>query len=85
MNLKSKINQILIDWDPIGIKEQTNIENEYSRYIDEIIEVMDNKRKLKDLIYEIEGIRIGFFYTTEKEKEHVIESIFKLNSLKNGL
>ncbi|WKK80183.2 hypothetical protein [Marivirga arenosa] len=69
MNIKSNINSILMEWDPIGIKEHTDIENE----------------KLRDLIYEIEETRIGFFFTNDQEKEFVVESIFKLNKLKSGL
>jgi hypothetical protein len=78
MDIYNAINQILIEWDPIGVSKHTNINDEYSRYIPEIIEVMDDKAKLKELIYNIEGVKIGFFYTSDEEKKRVIDKIYSL-------
>lgn len=78
MDIYNSINQILIDWDPIGISQHTNISDEYSRYIPEIIKVMDDKGKLKELIYDIEGSRIGFLYTSDEAKREVIDKIYLL-------
>ncbi|MBD8488439.1 hypothetical protein IFO69_06735 [Echinicola sp. CAU 1574] len=78
-----KINEILIAWDPIGLKEmqgyQENVVIEYARYIPEIRKVMSDKVKLSKLIYEIEGERIGYHYSSDGDKQKCINSIFTLS------
>ena len=81
MDLRNEINKVLIEWDPIGIANHTDIESEYSRYIDEIIEVINNKDQLASLIYDIEGNRIGFFYTSDEDKHNVIDKILKIGKM----
>ncbi|MFC5191838.1 hypothetical protein ACFPIK_08670 [Algoriphagus aquatilis] len=77
MNVTSKINDILKDWNPIGVSGK-DLENEYTRYIEEIILCVKNNGDLLSLINDIEGNRIGFFYTKEEERKSVVARILEL-------
>jgi hypothetical protein len=46
--------------------------------VDEIIECVNNNKNLMDLIEDIEGNRIGFFYTSKKDRELVVDQILKI-------
>ncbi|WP_075348895.1 hypothetical protein [Algoriphagus marinus] len=77
MDIKYKINEVLKIWNPIGIKGK-DLDNEYLRYVDEIIECVNTKKNLLGLIEDIEGNRIGFFYTSKKDRELVVDQILKI-------
>lgn len=77
MDIKFKINEILKTWNPIGVRGY-DLNNEYLRYVDEIIECIKNNKNLMDLIEDIEGNRIGFFYTSKKDREQVVDQILKI-------
>lgn len=77
MNFYYEINKILKDWNPIGVSG-SDLETEYIRYIDEIIECIRDKRDLFSLLNDIEGNRIGFFYTSEVVRKDVARRILDL-------
>jgi len=77
MNIHDSINEILKEWNPIGVRGQ-DLEHEYERYIDEIIECVQEGENLLELIEDIEGNRIGFFYTSTEARSRVIEKLMKL-------
>jgi hypothetical protein len=77
MFINYKINEILKIWNPIGVKGK-GLDNEYLRYVDEIIDCVNNNKNLLNLIEDIEGNRIGFFYTSKKDRELVVVQILKI-------
>jgi len=77
MDLSYSINNILKEWNPIGVKG-IDLEHEYERYIDEIIECVKKDKNLLELIEDIEGNRIGYFYTSAAARLLVVNKILKL-------
>lgn len=77
MPFSTEINEILKGWNPIGVSG-SDLELEYVRYIDEIIECIKNKEELFSLLNDIEGNRIGSFYTSEEVKRDVAKKILGL-------
>ncbi|WP_297335818.1 hypothetical protein [Algoriphagus sp.] len=77
MDINYKINEILKIWNPIGVRGN-DLDNEYLRYVDEIIECVNNNKNLMDLIEDIEGNQIGFFYTSKEDREMVVDQILKI-------
>jgi hypothetical protein len=77
MALYQEINAVLMHWNPIGVSG-SDLETEYVRYIEELILCVQNKGDLLSLIHEIEGNRIGFFYTREEDREWVAKQLLEL-------
>lgn len=77
MDISDLINEILKEWNPIGVKGQ-DLDHEYERYINEIVECAKNGADLLGLIEDIEGNRIGFFYTSADARLKVVEKVKKL-------
>lgn len=77
MNFSTEINEILKGWNPICVSG-SDLGMEYVRYIDEILECRKNKEDLFSLLNDIEGNRIGSFYTSEEVRRDVAEKILGL-------
>jgi hypothetical protein len=73
--LQTQINIALINWDPIGMQTMGNsafeVYWEYLRYIDPILNVIENEKLLHDLIWELAQDMTGF----GKENEFVFEQV----------
>ena len=78
--MRSEINKVLMDWNPIGVP-YPDLETEYVRYIDEIIAVISELERLNDLIDDIEGNRIGYFYTSSEKRNEVSQNLFNIGNL----
>ncbi|WP_339877216.1 hypothetical protein [uncultured Algoriphagus sp.] len=77
MDLYYSINNILKEWNPICVKG-IDLEHEYERYIDEIIECVKKDNNLLELIEDIEGNRIGYLYTSIDKRLWVVNEVLKL-------
>ena len=77
MSFSTEINEILKSWNPIGVSG-SDLELEYVRYIDEIIKCINDKEDLFTLLNDIEGNRIGYFYTSEEVIRDVAKKILGL-------
>lgn len=77
MDLYLSINDILKEWNPIGVKG-IDLVHEYERYIEEIIECVKKDKNLLELIEDIEGNRIGYFYTSPDARLLVVNKVLKL-------
>ena len=77
MDINYEINEALKSWNPIGVKG-VDLEIEYVRYVDEIIDCVRNKNNLLNLIEDIEGNRIGFFYTSSEDRKLVVDQILSI-------
>lgn len=77
MNYFEEINEILKYWNPIDVSG-SDLETEYVRYIDEIIQYIKDNEDLLSLLNDIEGSRIGSFYTSEEKRKDVVRRILEL-------
>lgn len=80
--LELKINEILIDWDPVGVKSMEGFEDsvylEYLKYISEIKRYLENDWDLSELIDDLEENRIGYFSTSEEKRQEVVKALMGL-------
>lgn len=80
--LEYKINEVLIDWDPVGVKNMEGFEEsvylEYLKYIPEIKRYLENGWDLRELIDDLEENRIGYFSTSEETREEVVKALMGL-------
>ncbi len=80
--LELKINQILINWDPVGIKNMEGFEDsvylEYLKYIPEIKRYLENEWDLSELIDDLEENRIGYLNSTKETREEVVKALLNL-------
>lgn len=80
--LEYKINEILINWDPVGIKNMEGFEEsvylEYLKYIPEIKRYLENGWDLSELIDDLEENRIGYFSTSEEKRKEVVKALMGL-------
>lgn len=65
------INQVLAEWDPIGVGKDIAI-NEYQGYIPLIIESIENKHKLISCLEDILVNEMGLEYDSKNE-EHLAD------------
>jgi hypothetical protein len=77
MDLNYSINNVLKQWNPIGVKG-IDLEYKYERYIDEIIKCVKKDNNLLELIEDIESNRIGYFYTSPDARLLVVNELLKL-------
>jgi hypothetical protein len=77
--LDSKINEILIEWDPIGIKSMEGVEEsvllEYLKYIPEIKRYLEQNWDLQELIVDLEENRLGYLRSSEEKRTEVIKNL----------
>lgn len=74
--LDNRINKILIEWDPVGIKNYPDdIKTEYIRYIPEIRSNIQDYQKLKKLLWRIGSIDIGTHKPGNIEHEEIVAKI----------
>lgn len=80
--LDYKINEILIDWDPIGFKSMEGVEQtvflEYIRYIPEIKRSLEQDWNIQELIVDLEQSRLGYLGSSEEKRTEVIKSLRSL-------
>jgi hypothetical protein len=80
--LDSKINEILIEWDPIGFKSMEGVEQsvflEYLRYIPEIKRYLEQDWDIQELIEDLEQSRLGYLRSSEEKRNEVIKSLQSL-------
>jgi hypothetical protein len=83
-NLQDKINDILIQWDPLQIKEMNGpVEFEYLDYISLIQEKLENLEQLENLLESILVNEMGLSYDSLNafHKEELVDISLKLNKL----
>jgi hypothetical protein len=77
--LDSKINEILIEWDPIGFKSTEGVEQsvflEYLRYIPEIKRYLEQDWDIQELIEDLEQSRLGYLRSSEEKRTAVIKNL----------
>ncbi len=77
--LDSKINEILIEWDPIGFKSMEGVEQsvflEYLRYIPEIKRYLEQDWDIQELIEDLEQSRLGYLSSSEEKRTAVIKNL----------
>jgi hypothetical protein len=77
--LDSKINEILIEWDPIGFKSMEGVEQsvflEYLRYIPEIKRYLEQDWDIQELIEDLEQSRLGYLRSSEGKRNEVIKNL----------
>jgi hypothetical protein len=77
--LDSKINEILIEWDPIGFKSMEGVEQsvflEYLRYIPEIKRYLEQDWDIQELIEDLEQSRLGYLRSSEEKRTAVIKNL----------
>ncbi|MFT4854829.1 MAG: hypothetical protein ACI9UV_001909 [Algoriphagus sp.] len=75
----------MIDWDPIGIQTMDifafNVYWEYLRYIDPIIELLDQEDKLKAYIWSLAEDMTGFGKENELVAQEVNDLITRLQTI----
>lgn len=80
--LDSKINEILIEWDPVGFKSMEGVEQsvflEYLRYIPEIKRYLQQNWDIQELIVDLEQSRLGYLRSSEEKRTEVIKSLRSL-------
>jgi len=80
--LDSKINEILIEWDPVGFKTMEGVEQsvflEYLRYIPEIKRYLQQDWDIQELIVDLEQSRLGYLRSSEEKHTEVIKSLRSL-------
>ncbi len=80
--LELKINGILIDWDPVGVKSMEGFEDsvylEYLKYISEIKRYLENGWDLSELIDDLEENRIGYLNSPAEKREEVVKALLGL-------
>lgn len=80
--LDSKINEILIEWDPVGFKSMEGVEQsvflEYLRYIPEIKRYLEQDWDIQELIVDLEQSRLGYLRSSEEKRNEVIKSLQSL-------
>jgi hypothetical protein len=80
--LDSKINEILIEWDPVGFKTMEGVEQsvflEYLRYIPEIKRYLQQDWDIQELIVDLEQSRLGYLRSSEEKRTEVIKSLRSL-------
>ena len=83
--ISKEINNILIEWDPVGIENYPDdIKTEYIRYIPEIRTNIQDYEKLKELLWRIGSIDIGTHKPGNIEHEEIVTTIAsKLYNLKS--
>jgi hypothetical protein len=81
-SLELKINEILIDWDPVGVKTMEGFEEsvylEYLKYIPEIKRYLENGWDLSELIDDLEENRIGYLNSPEEKRREVVKALLGL-------
>jgi hypothetical protein len=86
--LQTQINITLINWDPIGIQTMGifafNVYWEYLRYIDPIIELLDQEDKLKAYIWSLVEDMTGFGEENELVAQEVDELITRLQTIQKN-
>jgi len=77
-----KINNILAEWDPIGVGLPIS-KYEYTQYIPRIIFLRDDYSKLKEYIYTILN-NMGMYYDTESEtvKNDIENLIYQIQNIR---
>jgi hypothetical protein len=77
-----KINEILKEWNPIGVPESV-ASDEYSSYIPQIIERINNNDRLLEYLEDLLINVIGVEYNPKdkRHKQDVINVIEKINNL----
>jgi len=80
--LEFKINEILIDWDPVGVKNMEGFVDsvylEYLKYIPEIKRYLENGWDLSELIDDLEENRIGYLNSLAGKREEVVKALLNL-------
>lgn len=83
--LQTRINLVLIHWDPIGIQNfgvfAHNVYMEYVRYIDPIIEVISVKSELEKLLLDLATDFTGLDIENKKlrlEIEHLVKRLMEI-------
>lgn len=80
--LELKINAVLIDWDPVGVKTMEGFEDsvylEYLKYISEIKRYLESGWDLGELIDDLEENRIGYLNSTEEKRQEVVKALLGL-------
>jgi hypothetical protein len=80
--LELKINEILIDWDPVGVKNMEGVEEsvylEYLKYISEIKRYLENGWELSELIDDLEENRIGYLNSPLEKRQEVVRALLGL-------
>ncbi|KIA92756.1 hypothetical protein OC25_15280 [Pedobacter kyungheensis] len=81
-NITIAINQILSDWDPLNVGENTSLD-EYSKYVNHILRYINDKESLtiyleKLLTYDLDT---GYDPTSREQKNSVDLVVKKLNDL----
>lgn len=80
--LEFKINEILIDWDPVGVKKMEGFEEsvylEYLKYVPEIKRYLKNDWDLSELIDDLEENRIGYLNSPAEKREEVVKALTDL-------
>ncbi|WP_051697967.1 hypothetical protein [Prevotella sp. 10(H)] len=77
-----KINDLLAEWDPIGIGLPMS-KYEYVQYVPNIISQKDNYLKLKEYIFTMLD-NMGLYYNSESEvvQKDIEELIYKIQAIK---
>ena len=75
-------NILFLDWDPIGVNYNKNVEDEYDHYIAQVYRLLINKasasRIKEHLIYLETGI-VGERVTSEQQLEIIVKKLTKLD------
>ena len=75
-DLNAQINEILIEWDPVGIENYPNeIKTEYVRYIPQILSKISDYDQLRKLLWRIGSIDIGTHKDGNREHEEIVSKI----------
>jgi hypothetical protein len=83
--LQTQINITLINWDPIGIQTMGifafNVYWEYLRYIDPIIQLLEDQDKLQAYIWSLAEDMTGFGKENELVAQEVNDLITRLQTI----
>lgn len=80
--LRNQINEVLKEWNPIGVPEPA-LSDEYSRYISQIIQKKDNELMLLEYLEDLLINVIGVDYNPQDKshKQDLLGVISKIKSL----
>ena len=77
--IRLRIRQVLLDtWDPIGIKNEPNAQDEYDAYIGDLYELLSSKApdsKIAEYLYWVAHNRMGFESARASDTANTVEAL----------
>lgn len=77
--VRAQIRHVLMDtWDPIGVKDEPNAQDEYNAYIGDIYELLISQApdsKIAEYLYSVAHDRMGFSSTAASNTKDTVDAL----------